>query len=144
MSEREPKRKSGIGRGVLTALCAVSLALTVLSGCSVTVVNSQRNPFLGEWHADYTSVGSRFSAEYEFFGNSRYTYVRQSAGGVVEITVRTRGAYQYDGEILTLTPDASDVGPSRFEYEFTSDDALRLKEQISPSVTLTLTYHRHS
>ena len=132
------------GVGAPAALCAVLLALTLLSGCSVTVVSSPRNPFVGEWHTEFTSAGSRFSAEYEFRSNSRYTYIRQSASGVVRVIVRTQGTYRYDDETLVLTPDASDVGPSRFTYEFTSDDELELEEQISPSITLVLTYHRHS
>lgn len=132
-----------IGLVAPAALSAVLLALTLLSGCSVVVVNSPRNPFVGEWHTEFTSAGSRFSAEYEFFGNGRYTYDRHSAGGVFEIIVATQGTYRYDEETLTLTPDVSDVDPSRFEYVFPSDSELRLREQISPSITLVLTYHRH-
>ena len=151
MADHDEKMNvQGRGRGFRTgvgapaALCAVLLALTLLSGCSVTVVGSPRNPFVGEWHTEFTSAGSRFSAEYEFRSNSRYTYIRQSASGVVRVTVRTQGTYRYDDETLVLTPDASDVGPSRFTYEFTSDDELELEEQISPSITLVLTYQRHS
>ncbi len=143
MTAQGRRRGFWTGVGVPAALCAVLLALTVLSGCSVTVVSSPRNPFVGEWHTEFTSAGSRFSAEYEFFDNNRYTYVRHSAGGVLEIIVTTRGTYRYDDETLSLTPDVSDVDPSRFEYEFPSDTELRLREQISPSITLVLTYHRH-
>ena len=132
-----------IGVVAPAALSAVLLALTLLSGCSVVVVSSPPNPFVGEWHAEFTSAGTRFAAEYEFRSNDRYTYVRQTASGVVRVTVRTQGTYRYDDETLSLTPDASDVAPSRFKYEFTTDGGLELEEQISPSITLVLTYHRH-
>lgn len=125
------------------ALSAVLLALTLLSGCSVVVVSTPRNPFVGEWHTEFTSAGTRFSAEYEFRSNGRYTYVRQSASGVIRLIVSTQGTYRYDDETLSLTPDTGDVGPSRFKYKFTSDGDLELEEQISPSITLILTYHPH-
>lgn len=138
------RRGSRIGVGAL-ALCAALLALTSLSGCvRVYAGGTPRNPFLGEWHTEFASGGSRFSAEYEFRSNGRYSYIRQSASGVVRVIVRTQGSYRYDDDTLVLTPDASDVDPSRFEYEFTSDDEMELEEQISPSITLVLTYHRHS
>ena len=137
-------RKRGFRIGVGTLLCAVVLALTAVSGCTVYVSSEPANPFVGEWHTEFTTAGSRFSAEYEFRSNGRYSYIRQSASGVVRVIVRTQGRYRYDDDTLVLTPDASDVGESRFEYEFTSDDDLELEEQISPSITLVLTYHRHS
>ena len=140
-----PGRKRGfrIGVGAVAALCAVLISLTSVSGCTVFVVGSApRNLFLGKWHTEFTSAGSRFSAEYEFKSNGRYTYIRQSSSGMVRIIISTRGTYEYDDEILSLTPDASDVDPSRFKYEFTGDDELELEERISTSVTLVLTYHR--
>ena len=141
-----PGRKRGfrIGVGAVAALCAVLISLTSVSGCTVFVVGSTpRNPFLGEWHAEFKSPGSRFSAEYEFKNNRRYTYLRQSSSGVVRVIISTRGTYDYDDETLLLTPDADDVNPSRFRYEFTEDgDALELEERISTSVTLVLIYHR--
>ena len=137
------KRGFRIGVGAVAALCAVLLALTSLSGCRVYVVDSApRNPFLGEWHTEFTSAGSRFSAEYEFKSNGRYTYLRQSSSGVMRLRVSTQGTYDYDDEKLLLTPDADDVNPSRFRYEFTGDDELELEERISTSVTLVLIYHR--
>ena len=144
MNTRGRKRGFRIGVGALAALCAVVLALTAMSGCTVYVSSTPRNPFVGEWHTEFTSAGTRFSAEYEFRRNGTYSYIRQSASGVVRVIVRTQGRYRYDDDTLVLTPDASDVDPSRFEYEFTSDDELELEEQISPSITLVLTYHRHS
>ncbi len=132
-----------IGVGVLAASCATLLALTALSGCTVYVSSKPGNPFVGKWHTEFTTGGSRFSAEYEFQSNGRYSYARQSASGMIRMIVRTRGRYRYDDDTLVLTPDASDVDPSRFEYEFTSDNELELEEQISPSITLVLTYHRH-
>ena len=141
-----PGRKRGfrIGVGAVAALCAVLISLTSVSGCTVFVVGSTpRNPFLGEWHAEFKSAGSRFSAEYEFKNNRRYTYLRQSSSGVVRVIISTRGTYDYDDKTLLLTPDADDVNPSRFRYEFTEDgDALELEERISTSVTLVLIYHR--
>ena len=125
---------------VLAALCAVLLAL---SGCTVYGGYRPPNPFVGEWHTEFTSAGTRFSAEYEFRSNRRYSYIRQSASGVVRVIVRTHGTYRYDDDTLVLTPDASDVDPSRFRYKFTIDGDLELEEQISPSITLVLTYHRH-
>ena len=144
MNTRGRRRGFRTGGRVPTALCAAVIALIALSGCTVYVGGrTARNPFLGEWHTEFTSAGTRFSAEYEFRSNGRYSYIRQSASGVVRVIVRTQGRYRYDDDTLVLTPDASDVDPSRFEYEFTSDDELELEEQISPSITLVLTYHRH-
>ena len=143
MNTQGRKRGFRIGVGAVAALCAVLLALTSLSGCRVYVVDSApRNPFLGEWHTEFTSAGSRFSAEYEFKSNGRYTYLRQSSSGVMRLRVSTQGTYDYDDETLLLTPDADDVNPSRFRYEFTGDDELELEERISTSVTLVLIYHR--
>ncbi len=143
MNTRRRRRGFRIGVGVLAALCAVMLALTALSGCTVYAGYRPPNPFVGEWHTEFESAGTRFSAEYEFRSNRRYSYIRQSASGVVRVIVRTQGTYRYDDEALLLTPDASDVDPSRFRYEFTIDGDLELEEQISPSITLVLTYHRH-
>ena len=145
MNVQERTRGFRIGVGVCWQRCAQSCSgLTALSGCRVYVVGSTpRNPFLGEWHTDFTSAGSRFSAEYEFKNNRRYTYLRQSSSGVMRLRVSTQGTYDYDDETLLLTPDADDVNPSRFRYEFTEDgDALELEERISTSVTLVLIYHR--
>lgn len=151
MADRhENMTAQGGGRGfricvvALSALCAILMTVTALSGCTVYVSSKPRNPFVGEWHTEFTSAGSRFSAEYEFRSNRRYAYVRQSASGVVRVIVRTQGTYRYNDETLLLTPDASDVDPSRFRYDFTGDDELELEEQISPNITLALTYHRHS
>jgi len=143
MNTQGRRRGFRIGVGAVAALGAVLLALTALSGCTVYASYRPSNPFVGEWHTEFTSAGTRFSAEYEFRSNRRYSYIRQTASGVVRVTVRTHGTYRYDDEILVLTPDASDVDPSRFRYEFTSDDELELEEQLSPSITLVLTYHRH-
>ena len=147
MSEREPKRKSGIGRGVLAALCAGSLALTVLSGCRVYVMGSTApNPFLGEWHADYTWDGISYSTEYEFGDDGRYTYIniRQSTSGMVGEKDEAQGSYEYDGETLFLKPVTSDVTPSEIEYEFIGDSMVKFTERITASRTRTVTYHRHS
>ena len=137
------RRGFRIGVGAL-ALCAALPALTSLSGCvRVYAGVTPRNPFVGEWHTEFTSAGTRFSAEYEFRSNGRYSYMRQTASGVVRVIIRTQGTYQYSDDTLVLTPDASDFGPSRFRYEFTIDGDLELEEQISPSITLVLIYHRH-
>ena len=141
-----PGRKRGfrIDVGALAALCAVLLALTALSGCRVYVMGSTlRNPFLGEWHAKYTWDGVSYSAEYEFENNGRYSYSSRSSSGAVREEEMTPGTYDYDDETLFLTPDASDVDPSQFKYEFTSDE-LELEERISTSATRVVTYHRHS
>ena len=144
MNVQERKRGFRTGVGALAGLCAVLLALTSLSGCRFYIGGSAApNPFLGEWHTEFTSAGSRFSAEYEFMRNGRYTYIRQSSSGVVRVIISTRGTYEYDDDTLSLTPDADDVDRSSFKYEFTSDGALELEEQISASITLVLTYHPH-
>lgn len=145
MSEREPKRrKPVIGRGVLAVLCAASLALTVVSGCRVYVMGSTvRNPFLGEWHAEFPGVSGRISYTYEFKSDGRYRYVRALAGGGGSFRREITGTYDYDDDTLILTPDASSLPQSRLNYEFTSDDDLQLESEIDTGVTDTLTYHRH-
>ncbi len=147
MSEREPKSRSGIVKGMLAALCAVSLALTVLSGCRVYVMGSTvRNPFLGEWHAEYTWDGISYSTAYEFDSNGRYSYsnIRRSTSGMVGEEEMTQGTYDYDNETLFLTPVPSDVAPSEIEYEFIRDNMLELRERITTSRTRVVVYHLHS
>ena len=76
MRLRKPKMGLDIGKGVPAALCAVLLALTALSGCSVFVVGSQRNPFLGEWHAEVPAVsGGISSTRTNSRADGRYRYV---------------------------------------------------------------------
>ena len=141
MNIERRRRGFRIGVGALAALCATLIAL---SGCQVSVTTrfEPQNRFVGGWHADFTWAGTSYSVEYKFQSNGKYSYVRQSASGVVRVIVRTQGAYRYSDETLELIPDASDVGPSRFRYKFTSDGDLNLEEQISPSITRVLTYHR--
>ena len=139
-------RKRGFrnGVGVLAGLCAVLLALTSLSGCRVYVMGSTaRNPFLGEWHAEYTRDGVHFSTEYELDNNGRYSYSSLESSPGVRDKVMTQGTYNYDDTTLFLTPDSSD-DPSQFEYEFTSDDVLELKARVSTIRTRVVVYHRHS
>ena len=147
MSEREPKRRPGIGRVVLAALCAVSLALTVLSGCRVYVTSSGAlNPFLGEWHAEYTWDGISYETEYKFDSNGKYSYsnIRQSTSGMVGDEVKTEGSYEYDSETLSLTPVPGDLAFPEIEYEFIGDDMLELRERVTTSRTRVVVYHHHS
>ena len=133
-----------IGVGALAALCAVLLALTSLSGCRVYVAGSTaRNPFLGEWHVEYTRDGVDYSTEYDFDNNGRYSYSSLETIPGVRDEIMTQGTYNYDDTTLFLTPDSSD-DPSQFEYEFTSDDVLELKARVSTIRTRVVVYHRHS
>ena len=143
MSEREPRRRPGIGRGVLAALCAVSLALTVLSGCRVYVMDSTpRNPFLGEWHTEYPLAGGgRLLFEYEFERDRSYIY-SESTSGAARVRIEIHGTYDYDDDTLILTPSASRLVPSRLRYNFKSNGELELESQIDEGFTVTLTYHR--
>ena len=145
MSEREPRRRPGIGTSMLAALCAVSLALTVLSGCRVYVMGSTvRNPFVGEWHAEFTSTGTRLSYTYVFERDGTYSYIyTESTSRMGGRKIEIEGTYDYDGDTLVLTPDSTRFARSEFEYEFTSDDDLELESEIDTGVTVTLTYHRH-
>ena len=143
MSAQGRKKGFGIGVGVLAALC-VLLGLTALSGCSVVVVSSQRNPFLGEWHAEFPAVSGRISYAYEFERDGRYGYVRALVGGAGSFRREITGTYDYDDDTLILTPDASSVALSRLKYEFTNDDELQLESETDTGLTDTLTYHRHS
>ena len=138
------KRGFGIGKGALAPLCAVLLALTALSGCRFYVVGSTpRNPFLGEWHADFPSASGRLSYEYEFQSDGSYTYIWDSASGTGGMLTMILGTYDYDDETLFLTPDSNIVPSSQLRYEFKNDDELQLESQIDAGFTVTLTYHRH-
>ena len=141
MNAQGRKKGFGIGVGVLSALC-VLLGLTALSGCRLYV--TPRNPFLGEWHADYTWDGVSYATEYEFDNNGRYSYsnIRRSTSGMVGEEEMTRGSYDYD--TLFLTPVPSDVAPSQFEYELMNGNMLELRERITTSRTRVVVYHRHS
>ena len=146
MSKREPKRRPSIGRGVLAAVCAVSLALIVLGGCRVYVSSSGAlNPFLGEWHAEYTWEGISYSTEYEFDSNGRYSYsnIRRSTSGMVGDEVMSQGRYEYDSETLSLSPPPGDIAFSEIEYEFIDDDMLELRERVTASRTRVVVYHHH-
>ena len=143
MNVQERTRGFRIGVGVLAALCAVLLGLTALSGCRVYVVGSTpRNPFLGEWHAEFPAVSGRISYAYEFERDGRYRYVRALVGGAGSFRREITGTYDYDDDTLILTPDASSVAPSRLKYKFTNDDELQLESETDTGVTDTLTYHR--
>lgn len=137
-----------INVGALAAMCAALLALTTLSGCGRVYVMriAPPNPFLGEWHAEYTWDGVDYSTEYEFDSSGRYSYSssRRSTSGMVGEEEMTQGTYDYDGRTLSLDPDPRDVAPSEFEYEFTNENVLELRERISTSRTRVVVYHRHS
>ena len=143
MSERAPKRRPGIGRGMLAVLCAVSLALTVLSGCNVYFMGSTaRNPFLGEWHAEFPLTGGgKLLFEYEFERDYSYIY-SESASGAARVRIEIHGTYEYDRGTLTLTPNSSRLAPSQLKYKFNSDNDLELESQIDEGFKVTLTYHR--
>ena len=143
MRLRKPRMGLDIGKGVPAALCAVLLALTALSGCSVFVVSSQRNPFLGEWHAEFPAASGRISYTYEFERDGSYRYVSASASGAGGFRIKIEGSYDYDDDTLILTPKATSVATSRLRYEFTMDDELQLESEIDTGLTITLTYHRH-
>ena len=144
MNAQGRKRGFRIGVGALAALCAILLALTALSGCRFYVVGSTpRNPFLGEWHAEFPSAGRRLSYEYHFESDSSYTYIRESASGTGGMLAEIQGTYDYDEETLILTPNSNIVPSSQLKYEFRNDDELQLESQIDTGFTVTLTYHRH-
>ena len=144
MNTRGRRRGSRIGVGAMAALCAVVLVVTSLSGCrGYYAVVVPRNPFLGEWHAEFAVTGGRISYEYEFESDGSYRYVRVSATGAGSLRVEIEGTYDYDHDTLTLTPYASSIARSQFEYEFIGDE-LQLESEIDTGVTVTLTYHRHS
>ena len=136
-------RKRGFRNGVGVLACAVLLALTSLSGCRVYVVGSTPpNPFLGEWHAEYTRDGVDYSTEYDFDNNGRYSYSSLETSPGVRDEIMTQGTYNYDDRTLFLTSESSDDS-SQFEYEFTSDNELELKARVSASRTRAVVYHRH-
>ncbi len=143
MTEQGRRRSLRIRVVAPVALCAVLIALTVLSGCSVTVVRSQQNPFVGEWHAEFPGVSGRISYTYEFERDGTYSYVRALAGGTGSFRREITGTYDYDDDTLILEPDASSFPRSLLNYEFTSDEELKLESEIDTGVTDTLTYHRH-
>ena len=145
MNVQERRRGFRTGVGAMAALCAVLLALTSLSGCRVYVMGSTPpNPFLGEWHAEFTSAGRRDSFEYEFERDGSYSYISESASGAGAISVEIQGTYDYDDETLILTPNSSRFAPSQLKYEFKGDNELELESRIDTGYTVRLTYHRHS
>lgn len=136
-----------ISVGALAALCAVLVALTALSGCRVYVTSSGAlNPFLGEWHAEYTWEGISYSTEYEFDNNGRYTYIniRRSTSGMVGDEITSQGSYEYDSETLSLTPPPGDIAFSEIAYKFIGDNMLELRERVTASRTRVVVYHHHS
>ena len=145
MNAQGRRRGFRITVGTLAVLCAALLALTSLSGCKRIYVMTiaPPNPFLGEWHAEYTWDGVAYSTEYEFESNGRYSYRSQSSSGAIREQEMTEGTYDYDSDTLVLTPDSS-VVDSRFRYEFTSDDELELEERISATRLRVVVYHLHS
>ena len=144
MNVQERTRGFRIGVGVLAALCAVLLGLTALSGCRIYVVGSTpRNPFLGEWHAEFPSAGGRLSYEYVFESDGSYTYISALASGTGGVLTRILGTYDYDDETLILEPNSSIVPSSLLRYKFQNDDELQLESQIDTGLTVTLTFHRH-
>ena len=144
MNAQGRKRSFRIGVRVLAALCAVLIALTAVSGCTLFVVGTPRNPFVGEWHAEFPSTSGRISYEYEFERDGSYSYVRALASGAGSFRIEIKGTYDYDDETLILKPRSSRFAPSQFEYKFTDDDELQLESEIDTGFTETLTYHRHS
>ena len=147
MNAHGRRRGFRIRVGALAALCAVLLALTALSGCRVYVTSSRAlNPFLGEWHAEYTWEGISYSTEYEFDSNGRYSYsnIRRSTSGLVGDEVTTQVSYEYDSETLSLTPVPGDLAFPEIEYEFISDTTLELRERVTASRTRVVVYHHHS
>ena len=143
MNVQGRRRGFRTGVGAPAALCAVLLALTLLSGCSVTVVSSQRNPFVGEWHAEFPASSGRISYTYEFERDGSYRYISASASGAGSLRIEIEGTYDYDDDTLILTPRATSVTPSRLTYEFVNDEELQLESKIDTGLTITLTYHRH-
>ncbi len=144
MNAHGRRRRSRIGVVALAALCATLLALTSLSGCRVYVSGSvPRNPFVGEWHAEFPLTGGgRLSLEYEFERDYSYIYI-ESASGAARVRIEIHGTYDYKDGTLILTPNSSRLAPSRLTYEFKSDIELELESQIDEGFTVTLTYHRH-
>ena len=143
MTAQGRRRGFWTGVGVPAVLCATLLALTSLSGCSVTVVGSQRNPFVGEWHAEFPASSGRISYPYEFERDGSYRYISASASGAGSLRIEIEGTYDYDDDTLILTPRATSVAPSRLTYEFVNDEELQLESEIDTGLTITLTYHRH-
>lgn len=144
MNTRGRKRGFRIGVVALAAMCGTLLAVTALSGCSVVVVSSPRNPFVGEWHAEFASGGTLRSYAYVFGRDDSYSYIyTESTSRSGGIQIEIEGTYDYDGDTLVLTPDSTRFDRSKFEYEFTSDGDLELESQIDTGVTVRLTYHRH-
>lgn len=144
MNAQGPTGGFQIGVRALAGLGAVLLALISLAGCTIYAGYRPPNPFVGEWHAEFTSTGTRLSYTYVFERDGTYSYIyTESTSRMGGRKIEIEGTYDYDGDTLVLTPDSTRFPRSEFEYEFTSDDDLELESEIDTGVTVTLTYHRH-